>query len=101
MMKRICCFLVVVIASFACPDSFLHAQSTGTITGTVIDSSGAVVSGASLTVTDETTNLSRSAQSDAKGQYALRLLQPSLYTLDVEAKGFKKFERQHIELLVD
>jgi Carboxypeptidase regulatory-like domain len=101
MMKRIGYFLAVLIASFACPYSFLHAQSAGTITGTVIDSSGAAVSGASLTVTDETTNLSRNAQSDGKGQFALRLLQPSLYTLDVEAKGFKKFERQHIELLVD
>ncbi len=28
-------------------------------------------------------------------------LQSSIYTLDVEAKGFKKFDRQHIELLVD
>ena len=94
-------FLIVLMASLIVPVGLLQAQSTGTITGTVIDASGAVVAGALLTVTEQATNLSRTVKSDEKGQFALKLLQPGTYTLSAEALGFKTFERQHIDLLVD
>ena len=50
------------------------AQATATITGTVRDSSGAVVPGAKIIATNENTNLTRSSLADDAGQYVIPLL---------------------------
>ena len=62
--------LAVLTAIVLAPSS-LHAQIAGTanIQGTVTDSTGAVVSGASVTLTDEATQVKRTTQSDSSGVY--------------------------------
>src|SRR5437588_5454346 len=68
----------------------LGQQTTGSLSGTVTDPSGAVVAGATVTVTNAATGAERSAESNSQGVFDFQTLQPGKYTITVEAKGFKK-----------
>ena len=71
--------LAVVFAAALSPGS-VHAQSvTGRISGTVRDSSSAVVPGASVTVTNEATQIARAARTDDEGFYVVTNLPPGDY----------------------
>jgi hypothetical protein len=78
------------ITSFAAlPQGAMAAKPAGAIlTGTVTDQSGAVVSGATVTVTDPRTHLARSIITDANGRYIASGLDPGDYDLDATATGF-------------
>ncbi len=70
----------------------LHAQTAaGTITGIVTDASGAVIPGATVTIENPVSGLSRSAQTDAAGHYQFNNLPPNPYHLAVNAAGFSTF----------
>src|ERR1700677_3246273 len=70
----------------------LHAQSaTGTITGTVADASGAVVPGATVTIENPVSGLSRTTKTDASGQYRFTNLPFNPYHLSAHAEGFSPF----------
>jgi hypothetical protein len=77
-----------------------QAQTTGTIYGTVSDSSGGAVSGAVVTVKNLGTNLSRTASTDEQGSYAVTLLPVGAYSVMAQATGFRLFLRERIELEV-
>lgn len=69
----------------------LTAQSvTGRISGTVKDSSNAFVAGATVTVTNEATQISRVAMTDGEGFYVVTNLPPGSYAVAVERAGFRK-----------
>src|ERR1700733_11896903 len=72
---------------------------TGSLAGAVTDSSGALISGADITVTGPQGQ--RSAKSDALGRYAIDNLVPGFYDVTVEAPGFKKVESKHNEIVVN
>src|SRR5437868_13122992 len=68
----------------------LEAQTTtGEITGTVTDSTGAVIPGATITVTDLTTNTRRSVQTNAAGVYSLAAMPSGTYSLRTEMQSFE------------
>ena len=76
----------------------LRAQADrGTVRGTLTDSSGAAVTGASLTLQNQATNLSYNAVSSTSGSYSFLNLPIGAYTLTTEAKGF---ERQAIKGII-
>jgi hypothetical protein len=94
--------LVVVVCSLGlsvCP--FLYGQATGSLSGTVSDKAGAVVSGASVKATSQGTGLSREAKTDDSGHYLIPLLPVAFYTIRVESKGFQTTEQKDIRLQVD
>jgi Carboxypeptidase regulatory-like domain len=62
----------------------------GRISGTVTDSSGAVIPNASVTIRNNATNLERTAVTDGEGFYTVTNLPVGSYTVAVEQKGFKK-----------
>ena len=66
----------------------VHAQTTGTIYGTVSDPSGAVISGATVTVQNQETNLRRTVTTDDEGSYNLALLPVGKYVISASAQGF-------------
>src|SRR5215472_4237821 len=68
----------------------LSQTITGSITGTVADSSGAVIPNAKITATNLATNLSYNAPSNSAGVYNLLFLPIGQYNLTVEVPGFKK-----------
>jgi hypothetical protein len=73
-----------------------HAQRLdGTLQVEVTDSSGALVPGAKVTATNETTNVSANAISSGD-IYVFPNLLPGPYKIAVEKDGFKKFEREHV-----
>jgi carboxypeptidase family protein len=70
--------------------------STGRILGTVTDQSGGVVAGATVTVLDVDRGTPRTLTTDDAGAYNAPSLTPGKYTVRVEAKGFKRIERQNL-----
>src|SRR3979411_551180 len=77
----------------------LKAQvSTTSISGTVSDSSGAVVPAAEVIATNTATNLSRTAQTDTAGHYLIECLPIGDYQVDVVASGFKRFRQTGVVL---
>ncbi len=78
----------------------LNAQTLGEITGTVKDSTGAVIVGAKVTATNPATNAVRSATSNDAGIYNFPALQPGVYNLNVEMAGFKAATVTNIQLQI-
>ncbi len=76
-------------------------QITGSIRGTVLDGSGAIVQGAAVTARQTETGLSRTAVTDRLGAYVLVELPIGHYQLLVQAKGFQKYLQQGISLEVN
>lgn len=64
------------------------AQSTGQIIGTVVDSTGAVIPNANLTISSSLLGVNRQIVSDSSGNFAVPQLRVGLYQLDATAKGF-------------
>src|SRR6267154_335418 len=64
----------------------------GTVSGTVKDSTGAVVAGASVTAKNLATGAERSAQSGDNGQYSVAGLNPGTYEVSVSSSGFAPFK---------
>ena len=75
------------------------AQTLGTITGEVKDSSGAVVPGVTVTVTNKATNAVRTSSSNEVGLFDFPALPPGMYTVKSELDGFKTATRD-VELQV-
>jgi hypothetical protein len=78
----------------------VFAQSSGSITGTVVDNSGAVVSGSEVVVSDPSTGFRRSAISNGDGNYLIAGLGAGTYDVTITAKGFQKFEAKRVILRV-
>jgi len=85
--------LILLFSSFA-----FAQRDLGTITGTVTDSTGAVVQGATITITNEGTGESATLQTTAAGDYTRPALLPGSYTVTVEAQGFRRASRQKVEV---
>src|ERR1700678_4027796 len=80
--------------------SALSQPTTGRIVGNVSDPSGAAVSGATITITDVQRNISRSTTTESSGEYVAPELQPGVYKIHAEAKGFKSVDRVNIVVAV-
>jgi len=65
---------------------------TGTLSGTVTDSSGSVVPGVTVTVTNEQTKDTRVITSNEEGRFSFAALQPGKYLVKLEKAGFQVFE---------
>jgi hypothetical protein len=94
-------FAVLVCSLAGLLSPLLHGQATGSFSGTVSDNSGAVVSGAKVTVTAQATNASRDAITDATGHFLVPLLGVADYTIKVQAQGFKPSEVKDVRLQID
>src|SRR5947199_363899 len=79
----------------------VSASPTGSIAGSVKDQTGALVSGAKLTLTSISTNAKIGAISDSNGSFQFLQLAPAVYSLQVEANGFKKVVVDNVVVEVD
>src|SRR6266481_9561161 len=79
----------------------VSASPTGSIAGFVKDSSGAVISGAKLTLINMSTNAKEETASDSSGAFQFLQLAPAVYSLHVEATGFKKEVLSDVVVQVD
>jgi hypothetical protein len=81
--------------------SSAQAQFRAGVQGAVTDSTGAVVPGATVTLTNKETSLSRSATTTNNGLYSIPSLPPGRYSLTVEKEGFKKKVLENINVTGD
>ena len=72
------------------------AQTTGSVTGTITDPNGAVVPGAQVTITNQSTRLEQSATTNDAGGFSFVALQPGAYMVTVVANGFKRTQVPNI-----
>jgi hypothetical protein len=74
--------------------------TTGTISGSVKDPSGAVVAGATVTANEADKGITRTAETSGSGEFVFSSLPPGKYTISVEARGFKKLDKSDVILNV-
>jgi hypothetical protein len=101
--QRVAVFVLGVLLVTAMSVSNVHAQAAttfGTILGTITDTSGAVVTGAAVTVTNTNTNLASRFTTDDHGRYVAPSLIPGTYSVEIEKSGFQKVVHQGIILPV-
>jgi hypothetical protein len=101
MIKRIAgvAFLMCLLALFTPKTLLAQATASGTVLGTVSDSSQAVVAGAEVTVTSVATGTTRTMLTNSVGGYRFDLLPAGSYKLKVKSSGFSTAV-QSVELLV-
>lgn len=78
----------------------LYGQTLGEIAGEVKDASGAVIPNATVTVTNTGTNVSRTGKTNEAGLYTFPSLVPGVYTVKVDAAGFRPTTKTNVELQV-
>jgi hypothetical protein len=74
--------------------------TTGVISGTVSDDTGAVVVGSDVEVKNLDTNFSRTLTTDADGRFVFLQLPPGRYTLTISKQGFATVVQENLELTV-
>src|SRR6185295_8734588 len=80
--------------------SVVAQQSTGNITGRVVDPQGSGIAGATVTATNPETGLVRTATSDNAGTYRLAALPVAAYEVRVETPGFATMLQKDVEVNV-
>src|SRR5882724_5311728 len=90
-MKRI-----LVVAALLGMSLTAWGQSTGTITGNVLDASGSAIPNAKVTATNIETNVATSVESTAAGVYSIIGLAPGKYRVEAAVTGFKAFRQQPV-----
>jgi hypothetical protein len=91
----------VLFLSVLFPVSAAFAQANGSISGTVTDPTGSVLSGASVRITSQGTGIERDTKTDDSGHYVAPLLPVAYYTVHVEAQGFQAAEEKDLRLQVN
>jgi Carboxypeptidase regulatory-like domain len=87
---------LLALATIVLASASLWASINGSISGVVTDSSGAVVSGATVTATSTQTGVKTTLKTDSKGFYNFPALQIGNYTVEVQQSGFKTESRTDI-----
>lgn len=98
-MKSLACTFVCLLLAV----SVVHAQgvgSSGEITGTVTDPSGAVLPNVTVNVADNQTGLKRTAMTNGTGQFRVARLSPATYDVSVERPGFATEIRRSVTVAI-
>ncbi|MGD0681024.1 MAG: carboxypeptidase regulatory-like domain-containing protein [Terracidiphilus sp.] len=88
--------LVIAIMAPFCAQAQLTGK--GTITGTVTDTTGAVIPGASVTAINDNTGIASNTTTTGAGDYNFPNLDPGIYTVTTSAKGFEKLTQKGIHV---
>ena len=93
--------LLAFVALLSFSTAAVGQVATGSLVGTVVDSSGQVVPGATITVRNVNRNTTTALTTDATGVYTAPFLVPGTYEVSVELQGFKTWARRGIVLQVN
>src|SRR6185437_16150523 len=85
----------VAVWLLACASAFAQ-QTTGNVTGRVLDQQGAAMPGVSVTAKSPTTGFTRTETSDAEGVYRLSALPVGMYDVTAELQGFSTLSKKAI-----
>lgn len=97
----ILCLALLSVAAFT-GSTASYAQSTtqGAISGSVLDSSGAAIPGATITITNNATNFTVKLVADASGFFKAPLLEPGAYTVSISASSFANYRADNVVVVV-
>jgi Carboxypeptidase regulatory-like domain len=98
MRSRLGCLAVILSVLFSA--SAFAQKVTGSVTGAVTDPQGAVVAGATVTLTDVQTNAARTSVTGSGGNYDFQELDPGNYTVKVSKAGFREYLATSVEVHV-
>ena len=90
----------VLAATIAAPAMLAQTASTGALTGTITDPSGAAVANADIKVTNQVTGEARSTVSGSNGTYVFSLLSPGMYRIESAKSGFKLSTEEDVRVLI-
>ena len=93
--------VVLLIGSIVSLNALVQAQYGASLEGTVTDKSGAVVAGATVTITNQATGVSRNTVTGDAGFYRITGLPPGRYRVDVDAASFKKSSTPDVEVVAE
>lgn len=97
-----CISFVAVLAFLMVLLPVLQAQEvTASMTGRVVDATGAVVPGVKIAATHVETNTTREVESNSTGDFLIPLLRPGSYKISAAQPGFKTYEQSGITLEVN
>jgi hypothetical protein len=102
-LRRLACSLILATLALGFVPARAFAQSqatTGQITGTVTDSTGAAVAGATVTAKNTETGLEQTVTSNDDGLYTIVQLPPGVYTLSATASGFSAQNHENVQVVV-
>src|SRR5689334_10026917 len=101
--RRACCagLTAAAFALLALPSSAFAQASRGTLLGSIADSSGSAVPGATITVTDQGTNISSTTVTNQDGRFTFPNLKDAIYRVEAELTGFKKVVRENVRVDVN
>lgn len=91
-------YLLLAVSLFASANVSWGQSTSGSITGTVKDNTGAPIVEASVTITNPAINLTRQITTTSAGLFIAPQLPPGTYTIKVEKSGFKKLEKTGVVL---
>ena len=89
---------VLALACLLIGTSAIAQDFRGAVGGRVTDSSGGVLPGVTVTVTNKDTNVATNTVTNDTGNYSLLYLQPGGYTVTAELQGFRKTSRENVEV---
>ena len=91
-------FIGLMVAGMLSGHSPAQLSGKGTISGTVLDSTGAAVAGASVTAINTATGIKTTGTTTSSGHYVLSPMDPGTYTVSVEATGFKTLTQDKVNV---
>ncbi|MGO9075653.1 MAG: carboxypeptidase regulatory-like domain-containing protein, partial [Terriglobales bacterium] len=89
-------FLILTVTCLLPTQALSQGETTSAIVGQVRDPTNAVVSGATVTITDPETGLRRSAKTDEAGRFNFPQLKPGTYSVRAEAQGFEPRQNDNV-----
>ena len=97
-MNRVGIFVTILLGLIAFPASLAAQAVTGSVKGVVMDSSGAVVPGATCVLTNDATSASLTETSFSDGSFTFADVRPGSYTLKIDARGFKALTLSNLDV---
>ncbi len=97
--RKNCLTVFMALLMVGLPASAAFSQTvTGTISGTVVDASGAIIAGATIKLVNEQTGNVRGLTANDEGRFSFAAIQPGTYTVIIEQQGFQTLEQKRIVL---
>lgn len=93
--------LPLAAVAFSVPAVLMAQSTTSSLTGTITDSTGAVLANATITITNLATGVQQTVSTGPQGTYRVGQLPPGNYSMKIESPGFQEQQIQNINLVVD
>lgn len=96
--RRSIAILLAAVFAFAIPAAIAQTAGEGALEGTVTDPTGAVIPRATVTATNQASNVKTTRTSTSAGLYSITPLIPGVYTVTVKAQGFSTLTQKNVEV---